>query len=37
MMQQIENGVPAEQALKASTGVYGRYDEAVKRINPREE
>lgn len=37
MMELIENGVTAEQALLSSAGTYGRYEEASKIINPRKE
>lgn len=35
MMQLISEGVPAEEALKKSTGQYGRYSEGKTYINPR--
>jgi NifU-like protein involved in Fe-S cluster formation len=31
------NGVEPAEALAEATGIYGRFDEAVKAINPREE
>lgn len=37
MLADIEKGVPAEEAMKSATGIYGRFEEAVKTINPREE
>lgn len=37
MMELIENGIDANEALKESTGTYGRFDEAVKTIDPRKE
>ncbi|HHU43895.1 MAG: hypothetical protein QM214_03905 [Bacillota bacterium] len=38
MMELItQKGVSAEEALKKSTGVYGRFNDAVKFINPRVE
>jgi len=37
MMDGISKGVPADEALKAATGRYGRFDEAAKYINPRHE
>ena len=30
-------GVDANEAMKAAMGTYGRFDEAVKYIDPREE
>lgn len=37
MLEDIRRGVPAGEAYEKNTGVYGRYDEAVKHIDPREE
>lgn len=37
MMEYIENGIPAEEALEKSSGTYGRYAEGVRFINPRKE
>tara|TARA_Y100001960_G_scaffold270875_1_gene297254 strand:- start:15993 stop:16694 length:702 start_codon:yes stop_codon:yes gene_type:complete len=37
MMQDIQKGIPAEEAVKNATGTYGRFDEAVKTVNPREQ
>ncbi|MBE6038896.1 MAG: hypothetical protein E7218_06850 [Anaerofustis stercorihominis] len=37
MMSAIKKGTPAEEALKNATGTYGRFDSAVKYIDPREE
>ncbi len=37
MMEMITKGIEANEALKKATGHYGRYDEAVKHINPRHE
>lgn len=37
MMESIRKGVPAEEALKKATNNYGRFNEAVKKIDPREE
>jgi len=37
MMEDIRKGKDANEALKANTGTYGRYDEAVKHIDPRKE
>lgn len=37
MMASIQNGVEPSAALEAATSRYGRFDEAVKTINPRHE
>jgi len=37
MMEMIAKGIDANEALKKATGKYGRYDEAVKVIDPRHE
>ncbi len=37
MMNAIKKGVDANEAMKAAMGTYGRFDEAVKYIDPREE
>ncbi len=37
MMQNIKKGMPADEALKKATNHYGRWDDAVKYIDPREE
>ena len=37
MMAAIKTGVDAGQALKDASGTYGRFDEAAKYIDPREE
>jgi len=37
MMNFINKGIDANEALKKATGHYGRYSEAVKYINPRQE
>jgi hypothetical protein len=34
-MESIEKGVEPAEALKKATSTYGRFDEAVKTINPR--
>ncbi|MEG1782309.1 MAG: iron-sulfur cluster assembly scaffold protein, partial [Oscillospiraceae bacterium] len=36
MMEDIRHGMKAEEALEKNTAVYGRYDEGVKFIDPRE-
>ncbi|MEZ8738398.1 iron-sulfur cluster assembly scaffold protein [Photobacterium swingsii] len=35
MMASVEKGVPAEEAMADATGVYGRFNDAVTTINPR--
>lgn len=37
MMDAIKKGTPAEDALNNAKGVYGRFNEAVKYIDPRHE
>jgi len=37
MLELIDNGVEPAEALRQSTGVYGRFQEAVRVINPRKE
>jgi hypothetical protein len=37
MMELIGKGEDANEALKKSTGTYGRFADAVKTINPRHE
>ena len=37
MMALIGDGMSADEALKQATGEYGRFDEAVKLIDPRKE
>ncbi|QZE14465.1 hypothetical protein K4L44_00940 [Halosquirtibacter laminarini] len=37
MMEFIEKGLSADEALMKATGTYGRYDDAVKYINPRKQ
>lgn len=37
MMDNIRKGVDPSKALKEATGVYGRFNEAVKTIDPRKE
>ena len=37
MMEWIRGGMDANEALAKATGTYGRYTEAVKYIDPREE
>ena len=37
MMDVIKKGVDADEALKKASGTYGRFEEAVKTIDPRHE
>ena len=37
MMEDIRHGVNAEEALKKNTGTYGRFADAPKYIDRREE
>ena len=37
MMEDIRNGVEPREAYQNNIGTYGRYDEAVKYIDPRKE
>lgn len=37
MLEDIRHGVPADEALKNNIGSYGRFNEAKKYIDPREE
>ena len=37
MMDKIKAGVPADQALKESTGTYGRFAGAAKYVDPRKQ
>ena len=37
MMEMIKGGMDANEALEKASGQYGRFDEAVKKIDPREE
>ena len=37
MMEAIKNGTDANDAMKAATGTYGRFADAVKYIDPRKE
>lgn len=37
MLEDIRHGKSPDEAYKANCGQYGRYDEAVKKIDPREE
>jgi hypothetical protein len=37
MMAQINSGVAADEALASAKGTYGRFDEAVKTVNPRQD
>ena len=37
MMDLIKKGTSADEALKKSTGRYGRFEDAAKVIDPRQE
>ena len=37
MLEQIRHGADANEAYKANTATYGRYEGAAKYIDPREE
>ncbi|MGN1417784.1 MAG: iron-sulfur cluster assembly scaffold protein [Acutalibacteraceae bacterium] len=37
MLEDIRHGVSADEALKKNTGTYGRFENAAKYIDPREE
>ena len=36
MMQNIKAGIEPMEAIEKASGKYGRFDEAVKTIDPRE-
>ena len=37
MMDNIKKGIDPMEAIEKASGTYGRFDEAVKKIDPREE
>lgn len=37
MMENIKKGIEPIEAIEKATGTYGRFDEAVKKIDPRKE
>ena len=37
MMDGIKKGIDPMQAIEDASGIYGRFDEAVKKIDPRKE
>ena len=37
MMENIKKGIEPMEAIEKASGKYGRFDEAVKVIDPREE
>ena len=37
MMENIKKGISPDEAIEKASGVYGRFDEAIKKIDPREE
>ena len=36
-MEMINSGMSANEAINKATGTYGRFEEGIKFINPREE
>ena len=36
-MESIKKGINPSDAIEKATGTYGRFNEAVKKIDPREE
>lgn len=37
MMEMVKKGMPAQEALEKAKGNYGRFDEAARYVDPREE
>ena len=37
MMDSIKKGIDPKEAIEKATGIYGRFNDAVKKIDPREE
>ncbi len=37
MMEYIKSGIDALEAIEKASGIYGRFDEAIKKIDPREQ
>ncbi|MCX4276031.1 MAG: hypothetical protein OSJ27_09720, partial [Candidatus Gastranaerophilales bacterium] len=37
MMEQIKKGVDPKEAFEKNIGTYGRFDDAVKKVDPRKE
>ena len=37
MMEAIKKGIDPSEAIEKASGTYGRFEEAVKKIDPREE
>ena len=37
MLDSIKDGVDPLEAIEKATGQYGRFDDAVKKIDPRSE
>ena len=37
MMDNIKKGIDPKEAIEKASGTYGRFDEAVKKIDPRKE
>ena len=36
-MEYIKSGIEALEAIEKASGIYGRFDEAIKKIDPREQ
>ena len=36
-MDMIKKGISAEEAMEKATGQYGRFDDAVRTVDPRQE
>ena len=37
MMENIRKGISPDEAIEKASGIYGRFEEAIKKIDPREE
>ena len=37
LMDNLKNGVDSKEAIKTASKTYGRFDDAVKKIDPRKE
>ena len=37
MMKNIKSGMDPMESIEKASGIYGRFNEAVKKIDPREE
>ena len=36
-MDNIKAGIDANEAIEKATGIYGRFEEATKKIDPRKQ